>query len=135
MIHFRVKVMARVAALNLTIVALALFLQFPAQADVGFVGDSTHSIERISQGRFIYPRAAQRRGIEGDVILEITIGVAGDVVDAFVIEASPPNRFEKNALKWVRSWIYEPLILDGEAVQVERVRVPVKYRLRKLASL
>ena len=135
MIDSLVNIKASIAALNLTIATFALFPPSPTQAEMGFVGDSTYAIERVSQGRFIYPRAAQRREIEGDVLLEITIGVDGDVVDAFVVEASPPNRFEKNALKWVRSWIYEPLVINGQSVQVEKVRVPVKYRLRKLASL
>ena len=106
-----------------------------SQADIGYVGGTTYNLEKVSQGRFVYPRAALRREIEGEVVLELTIGVDGTVVDAFVLEASPPNRFEKNALKWVRSWLYEPLIVDGKAVQVEKVRVPVKYRLRKVASL
>ena len=115
--------------------SLAVFSAPSSQADVGYVGDTTYTLEKVSQGRFIYPRAALRREIEGEVVLELTIGIDGTVVDAFVLQASPPNRFEKNALKWARSWLYEPLIVDGEAVQVEKVRVPVKYRLRKVASL
>ena len=114
---------------------LAGFLAPSSQADVGYVGDTRYTLEKVSQGRFIYPRAALRREIEGEVVLELTIGVDGTVVDAFVLQASPPNRFEKNALKWARSWLYEPLIVDGKAVQVEKVRVPVRYRLRKVASL
>ena len=114
---------------------LAGFLAPSSQADVGYVGDTRYTLEKVSQGRFIYPRAALRREIEGEVVLELTIGIDGTVVDAFVLQASPPNRFEKSALKWARSWLYEPLIVNGKAVQVEKVRVPVKYRLRKVASL
>ena len=113
----------------------AVFSAPSSQADIGYVGDTLYTLEKVSQGRFVYPRAALRREIEGEVVLELTIGVDGTVVDAFVLEASPPNRFEKNALKWARSWLYEPLMVDGKAVQVEKVRVPVKYRLRKVASL
>ena len=116
-------------------VSFAVFSEPSSAADIGYVGDTTYTLEKVSQGRFVYPRAALRREIEGDVVLELTIGIDGTVVDAFVLEASPPNRFEKNALKWARSWLYEPLIVDGKAVQVERVRVPVRYRLRKVASL
>ena len=68
-------------------------------AETGFVGDQKVEVKRISQGRFIYPRAALRREIEGFVKIQITLGETGRVVDAFVLEASPPNRFEKNALK------------------------------------
>ena len=100
------------------------------QAAVGYVGDEQVEITRVTNGRFIYPRAALRREIEGNVILELTVGVTGDVVDAFVVEATPPNRFEKNALKFVRTFKYEPYSANGVPTQVERIRVNVPYKLR-----
>ena len=66
-------------------------------AETGFIGDKQVEVKRISQGRFIYPRAALRREIEGFVKIQVTLGETGRVIDAFVLEASPPNRFEKNA--------------------------------------
>jgi hypothetical protein len=84
--------------------AIILFISFATlgagnlQAATGYVGDEKVEITRISNGRFVYPRAALRREIEGSVVLELTVGVTGDVVDAFVIEATPPNRFEKMRL-------------------------------------
>ena len=103
-------------------------------AETGFVGDQKVEVTRISQGRFIYPRAALRREIEGFVKVQITLGETGRVVDAFVLEASPPNRFEKNALKFVRSLAYEPFQLNGVPQRVERVIVPVRYELQRVAS-
>ena len=100
------------------------------QAAVGYVGEERVEITRVSNGRFVYPRAALRREIEGSVILEVTVGVTGDVVDAFVVEATPPNRFEKNALKFVRSFKYEPYSANGVPTQVERIRVNVPYKIR-----
>jgi len=100
------------------------------QAATGYVGDEQVEITRVSNGRFVYPRAALRREIEGRVVLELTVGVTGDVVDAFVVEATPPNRFEKNALKFVRSFKYEPYSANGVPTQVERIRVSVPYKLR-----
>ena len=82
-------------------------------AEEGYVGDQVVEIQRVSQGKFRYPRSALRREIEGEVTVEFTVGVTGEVVDAFVVEATPPNRFEKNALKYVRSWAYEPLRVNG----------------------
>ena len=100
------------------------------QAATGYVGEEKVEITRISNGRFVYPRAALRREIEGSVVLELTVGVTGDVVDAFVVEATPPNRFEKNALKFVRSFKYEPHSANGVPTQVERIRVNVPYKIR-----
>ena len=101
------------------------------QAAVGYVGEEQVEITRVSNGRFVYPRAALRREIEGSVILEVTVGVTGDVVDAFVVEATPPNRFEKNALKFVRSFKYEPYSANGVPTQVERIRVSVPYKITR----
>ena len=103
-------------------------------AEIGFVGDQKVEVKRISQGRFIYPRAALRREIEGFVKVQVTLGETGRVADAFVLEASPPNRFEKNALKYVRSLAYEPYLLNGVPQRVEGVIIPVRYELQRVAS-
>ena len=107
-----------------------LFSTNSVRAEEGYVGDEIVTIENIEKGRFTYPRAAQRREIEGKVVLQLTVGVTGEVVDAFVVEASPPNRFEKNALKYVRTWKYNPYSVNGVPTQVEKVAVTVTYRLR-----
>ena len=103
-------------------------------AETGFIGDQQVEVKRISQGRFIYPRAALRREIEGFVKIQVTLGETGRVIDAFVLEASPPNRFEKNALKFVRSIAYEPYQLNGVPQRVEGVIIPVRYELQRVAS-
>ena len=101
------------------------------EAATGYVGDEKVEITRVSAGRYVYPRAALRREIEGSVILELTVGVTGDVVDAFVVEATPPNRFEKNALKYARSFKYEPYSANGIPTQVDRIRVIVPYKIER----
>ena len=103
-------------------------------AETGFIGDQQVEVKRISQGRFSYPRAALRREIEGFVKIQVTLGETGRVIDAFVLEASPPNRFEKNALKFVRSLAYEPYQLNGVPQRVEGVIIPVRYELQRVAS-
>jgi TonB family protein len=103
-------------------------------AETGFVNDKQVEVKRISQGRFIYPRAALRREIEGFVKIQLTLGETGRVIDAFVLEASPPNRFEKNALKFARSLAYEPYRLNGVPQRVEGVIIPVRYELQRVAS-
>ena len=101
------------------------------KAATGYVGDERVEITRVSAGRYVYPRAALRREIEGSVILELTVGVTGDVVDAFVVEATPPNRFEKNARKYARSFKYEPYSANGVPTQVEKIRVIVPYKIER----
>ena len=112
-----------------SVVAL-LFVSSSVSAEMGYVGDDVVEIQRVSQGKFRYPRSAARREIEGEVTIEFNVGITGEVVDAFVVEATPPNRFEKNALKYVRSWVYEPLRLNGVPTEVQRIETKVIYRLQ-----
>ena len=113
-----------------SLVFALLFVSPRAAAEFGYVGDEKVEIQRISQGKFRYPRSAARREIEGEVVIEFTVGVTGEVVDAFVLEATPPNRFEKNALKYVRSWVYEPMRVNDVPTEVKRLETRVVYRLR-----
>ena len=113
------------------LLALLLLVSPGAIAEVGYIGDQEVEIERISQGNFRYPRSAQRREIQGSVSIEFTVGVTGEVVDAFVLEANPPNRFEKNALKYVRSFVYEPMRINGVPTEVKRIETKVVYRLER----
>ena len=54
-------------------------------AEEGYVGDQVVEIQRVSQGKFRYPRSALRREIEGEVTIEFTVGVTGEVVDLSLI--------------------------------------------------
>ena len=120
----------RCIGITLLAAVLAVYMN-KSSADTGYVGDEKVEITRTSQGRFVYPRAALRREIEGNVELELTVGVTGEVIDAFVVEATPPNRFEKNALKLARSYKYEPYSSNGVPTEVSGIRVTVSYRISR----
>ena len=96
----------------------------------GFVGDEQVTINRVSAGRFLYPKSAQRRSIEGEVIIEFNVGIDGRVSSAFIVEANPPGRFDSSALRYVNSFVYEPYRLNGTPVEVERISVRIPFRLR-----
>ena len=96
----------------------------------GFVGDEEVTINRLSAGRFLYPKSAQRRSIEGEVVIEFNVGIDGRVSSAFIVEANPPGRFVSSALRYVNSFVYEPYRLNGTPVEVERISVRIPFRLR-----
>ena len=96
----------------------------------GFVGDEEVIINRISAGRFLYPKSAQRRNIEGAVTIEFNVGIDGRVSSAFIVEANPPGRFDSSALRYVNSFVYEPYRQNGTPVEVERISVRIPFRLR-----
>ena len=96
----------------------------------GFVGDEEVTIKRLSTGRFLYPKSAQRRSIEGEVVIEFNVGIDGTVSSAFIVEANPPGRFDSSALRYVNTFVYEPFRLNGTPVEVERITVKIPFRLR-----
>ena len=96
----------------------------------GFVGEEEVTINRLSTGRFLYPKSAQRRSIEGEVVIEFNVGIDGRVSSAFIVEANPPGRFDSSALRYVNSFVYEPYRLNGTPVEVERISVRIPFRLR-----
>ncbi|HEX5790665.1 MAG TPA: energy transducer TonB [Luteolibacter sp.] len=70
-----------------------------------------------------YPPEARRRGQEGTVMIEFTIGESGRVTGASILKASPWPLLNAAALQAVRGWKFPP----GQAVRMQR---PIVYQLR-----
>lgn len=64
----------------------------------------------------VYPPAAARRGIEGWVRLRFSVDPDGRVRDATIVEAQPPNLFDRAALQAVQQWRFKPRRVEGQAV-------------------
>ncbi len=70
-------------------------------------------------------RASARGGqgpTKGSVTVEFTIDPTGAVKDAVVVEATPPNLFDRSALRAMTQSRYKPVIVNGKAVTVTNVR-------------
>ena len=77
-----------------------------------------------------YPKRALRSGIEGVVTVEFTITIDGSVKDAEIIEAKPPNIFDKSVLRAISKWKFNPDMVDGQPVE-KRARQDIKFTLKK----
>jgi protein TonB len=55
-----------------------------------------------------YPPQAQRRGIEGRVELEFTIGVDGNVSEVVIVRSEPEGIFDREALGAMQRWRFAP---------------------------
>jgi protein TonB len=77
-----------------------------------------------------YPMRAAERGIEGWVEVEFTISAAGTVKDPVVTASYPGSIFNREALRAIRKWKYNPKIEDGVAVERYGVRVRLKFELK-----
>jgi protein TonB len=75
-----------------------------------------------------YPAAAQRRGLQGTVLLRVHVQANGsaDVVD--VQQSSGHRLLDEAAVEAVRHWSFVPA-LRGKAPQAGWARVPVEFRL------
>lgn len=76
-----------------------------------------------------YPAKARRRHMEGTVILEVVVNVAGKVDSLEIKESSGHRVLDKAALASVRQWIFEPGMKNGMKVPMA-VLVPVRFTLQ-----
>ncbi len=75
-----------------------------------------------------YPLVARRRGIEGVVLLRVTVGAQGNVLEIKVERSSGHDSLDDSARKSVKKWRFVPARRNGVAVQAS-VTVPVRFRL------
>ena len=75
-----------------------------------------------------YPKQAQKKGIEGYVVLSLLIDNRGQVQDIVVVESYPAETFERSALDAIQSWSFQPGEYKGQAVPV-RVTQTLKFEL------
>jgi protein TonB len=75
-----------------------------------------------------YPRAAQRSGVEGHVIVRMRIDERGRVVDVAVVEGTPPDVFDEVALQTARTYRFSPARRGGKAVATT-VQQRIVFRL------
>ena len=75
------------------------------------------SLRPVSTPAPRYPAEALRAGTSGEVLVEITVGTDGSVVNARVLRATPARVFDREALAAVKRWKFEPV---SESVTTRR---------------
>lgn len=76
----------------------------------------------------VYPEEARQAGVEGVVILEVITDKSGRVVAVKVLRSVP--LLDQAAVEAVKQWVYEPVIIDGEARPI-MFTVTVSFKLNK----
>jgi protein TonB len=64
-----------------------------------------------------YPPIAKQARIQGQVLLQATIGKDGTVQQLKMVSATSPLLVQ-NALDAVKQWVYQPTLLNNEPVDV-----------------
>ncbi len=78
-----------------------------------------------------YPSNAQKRKIEGYVIMRFTIDEAGRPKDIEVVEAEPSRIFEREAIRALKNWKYQPKVENGASVEQLGQTVRLEFKLAK----
>lgn len=118
----------KVAIIALIPVTLASVLaeQPPTQAKLLESIQNAKVIERKAPQ---YPYTAAKSGREGWVQMSFVIDKDGRVVDPIVEDSSGFKEFEKQALKAVKKWRYQPAIKNGKPIEQCQNTVQMDFRL------
>lgn len=81
----------------------------------------------IETTRPIYPPIAQRKGIEGSIMLQVLVEPDGRVTDIFVLKSIP--ELDAAAVAAVKEWRFRPAMAKGTPVRCW-VTMPVRFKLR-----
>jgi protein TonB len=75
-----------------------------------------------------YPAAARRRGIEGEVLVRVAVGLDGRAERVEVLRSSGSALLDKAAVEALERWRFEPAQAAGQPVAAT-VEIPVTFRL------
>ena len=70
-----------------------------------------------------WPREALVEGIEGYVVVEVTIGADGSVKDVRVIQSEPRRMFDRNVIRAVLKWKFKPRIINGVPIERKAIQM------------
>ncbi len=90
------------------------------------VGGVVQSAKLLRQAKPVYPPLARSARISGVVRLEAVIGRNGTIESLHVMSGHP--LLVEAALEAVRQWVYQPTLLNGDAVEV-LTQIEVHFKL------
>lgn len=98
----------------------------PSRGGIGMRDASANPLVRVEPR---YPVDAARQGISGWVQLRFSVDEAGNVQDVEVLAAEPANVFNREAMRALRRWKYQPQVIDGRAVKQTNLQVQLDFTL------
>lgn len=114
-------------ALGLNTAVEGLAISAPKFGDFG-VNQQVMPLYRVEPR---YPQRALKRGLEGYVIMKFTIDSTGKPVDIEVVESNPSRVFDREAMRALTKWKYQPKTQDGQAVPQYDQSVKLEFKLAK----
>lgn len=119
--------LSNVPSLGLDTAINGISINAPTFGDFG-VNQQALPLHRVEP---TYPARALQRGIEGYVVLRFSIDETGRPTDIEVVEAKPKRTFEREAMRALKNWKYQPKLLDGKAVSQPGQSIKLEFKLAK----
>lgn len=94
-------------------------------------GGNNQQLMPIYRSEPRYPPRAQRRRLEGKVVLSFTIDGSGRTQDIKVVQANPEGIFEQEAIRALTKWKYQPQVVDGKGVAQPGQTVSIEFKMGK----
>ncbi|MGY3570181.1 energy transducer TonB [Vibrio paucivorans] len=123
----QVTSMQSVPSLGLDTAVDGLAINAPTFSDFG-VNQQAMPLYRVEPR---YPAKALKRSMEGYVIMKFTIDSTGRPTDIEVVEANPRRVFEREAIRALQKWKYQPKVIDGKAIAQLNQSVKLEFKLAK----
>lgn len=76
-----------------------------------------------------YPSRALKRKIEGYVIMSFSIDETGKPFNVEVQEANPKRMFDRDAVRALKQWKYQPKLVEGKAIVQKSQTVRLEFKL------
>ena len=92
------------------------------------VGGNVQATKLVQMTKPVYPDTAQAAGIEGTVLLHAVISMQGNLLGVAVVNTSVDPQLAQAAMDAVKTWQYEPTLLNGTPVEVVTT-ITVNFRL------
>jgi protein TonB len=76
-----------------------------------------------------YPPQAKERGIEGWITVRFTVAKDGSVKDVVIVAAKPERIWDRNTIRAVSNWKYQPKIKDGKPVEQPGITIRLTFEM------
>ena len=77
-------------------------------------------VKPVKKVKPVYPREAEEQHIQGSVKVRLSVDLEGNVTDAQILSADPPDVFDESVLTAVRQYKFKK---DGTAYQADQMVV------------
>jgi protein TonB len=91
----------------------------------------TQNVMPLSRVEPNYPSRALKRNIEGSITLSFNIDPNGRTVDIKVTSAQPKRIFDREAIRAIKKWRFQPKVVDGVAVSQFGMSQTIEFKMNK----